>query len=562
MEKWYKLTDKTKKVENVFLKEFVYNIDFMNKKKGESGGFVDDDSCLRQPFSATNATIYGDTSIARGTVIENSVLVDVVIEVNLKIVDSNLSGVAFKRGDFETSYDCGKEIQHEIRATILEGNSWKKLVFVFEEKTTSKLFLLESGISLSEYYASSETEDIYIGKTCSLIIKRCNIVLKRHQMKLEKFCALFAYGTKMVNPNIKLSGKNLLKTRSSRIVNSYIAGNQGMIIGHCVDIEDSEIRGGISVDCESKGIVIKKTLVSNQATIKILEKAEEQTINNVEMTESAKIIYEKNAKKSIIENSLLSGYSVVKIEKRNIHINNSKIEEFAIVEDTNLSNTHVLGSAGLFNTSAQNCKFRGNTKIGDSVPASVFSKTSFSGIEAKDMLDFFVVPVIKEKYYYIFTRTDVYRLSEFLLPALKFMKIDINEEEAALEKITRSEFPNSILSNENIDYQQIIEDSQNNILKNILNDKNPDYKKMSIVSRKLVEAIVLKLFVTSIFKEECSYDEEEKYDNVIEQLENKTFFDIKNKKYKKLKEQILVFPEMLLRKKDNKDFDYSKIIVF
>ena len=160
-------------------------------------------------------------------------------------------------------------------------------------------------------------------------------------------------------------------------------------------------------------------------------------------------------------------------------------------DDDAIVNTHVLGSAALFNTSAQNCKFRGNTKIGASIPASVFSKTSFSGIEAKDMFDFFVVPIIKEKYYYIFTRTDVYRLSEFLLPALKFMKIDINEEEAALEKITRSEFPNSILSNENIDYQQIIEDSQNNILKNILNNKNPDYKKMFSHCVKIIRNVYL-----------------------------------------------------------------------
>ena len=556
MENWYRLTNKTKKVGNIVLNEFVYNIDFMDKKKGESGGFVDDEKCLCNPFSSTNSIIYGDVKISEGTTIINSTVENSTIEPKFKIIDSELLGVIIKGNNLEKN-KAG--IQKEISKSKICGNSFKKITFVLEDYLTSSLVLSDARISLSEYGHCQGTENISVGKFCSLCIEKSNIVFKEREIKLDKRCKLTICNSKMVDPNILLFGKNILMDKRSEILDSYIVGSSGIITGHCIIIEDSEIKGTIVTDPTSKGIKIKKSLIGDLATIRVEKDSEKQLIENVQMTEISNILYIEKAKHSLIENSSISGGSFIRIKNRNVHINKSKIFGSATVVDCSLQDTYIFENAMVYNTSAFNCIFRGNVKIGFSlteiIPFSLFSQTLFLNLDVKETFDFFAVSVIPGKHYIVFIKDKVYKLSDISYSKDIFEEINIEDEIKNLEKQIFEKDPEAIFNNKIINFLHVREDSKKNIAENILNKENPDYEKILSFSNKLIDTIVIKLLFVFLFLYECNIDEIKKYEEAIHQLEKKLVFDIKNKKYIKTNKQILLFPGILPRKIDNDYFD-------
>lgn len=523
---WLEITGKTILTNGKIAYETRYKKDILDKKAGQKCGFFEFPELISGQVSADeNCIISGNCHIS------DSYLKNCQVAGAMTISKSSLENV-----DICSSESGNCERRSISNSTIKGTEDAPTSIRIVND--SSEILIENTNITTSASRRASKGKiHIYVKGESLLSITKSEITLANGSIK--NFCqTLLIKESKITDAMLVLSMQTDDKT--SIINKSEISGQ---IEGGKMLISESVINGKISLNRTGGYINIAKSSISKKSKITFEDNTEGLTLRLVSMFDVSEIYLKSRARKVSIYATEMSGNSSMAFEKGNKDISHSKIFGNAVVKDCDLASCEIGGTAYVRYTDLNESKIGGDVQIGFAgrwaVPEDLFLSTSFQGLEIEDKRDFYIIPVLEDDFYYVFTNDSVYKLSKFENPM--FRRITIKKE---LEKIRKkaleledheTELLKMIVS------EEIFEAAKDKITKFVIK-KNVGEEYLSLIENAITVSII-KLFATKAYKAQATHQTFREYDNAIETIGQNASLDIKNKKLEIVSSNIFICPE-------------------
>ena len=525
--KWFKVADETFTYEGKTLKRIIYNEDIGdNIKKGDKGPLIEFPELISGQFLADeNCIISGNCHIS------DSYLKNCRVSGAMTISKSSL-----ENADICSSESGNCERRLISNSTIKGTENAPTSIRVVDDG--SEILLENTNITTS---ASSRADNgkihIYVKGENLLSIKKSEITLANGHIK--NFCqTLLIEESKITDAIIVLSMQTDDKT--SIINKSEISGQ---IDGGKMIISESVINGKISLNRTGGYINIAKSGISKKSKITLEDNTKGLTLRLVSMFDVSEIYIKSRARKVSIYATEMSGNSSMTFEKGNKDISHSKIFGNAVVKDCDLASCEIGGTAYVRYTDLIESKIDGDVQIGFAgrwaVPEDLFLSTSFQGLKIEDKKDFYIIPVLEDDFYYIFTGDNVYKLSKFANPMFRRISIEKELEKIRKEALEYGDYETKLLGM--IVSEEIFEVAKDKITKFVLK-KSVGEKYLSLIENAITVSII-KLFATKAYKSKSTHQTFMEYDKAIETIGQNVSLDIKNKELEIVSSNIFICPE-------------------
>ena len=551
MENWFKFTGKTIDVSGETLNEFVYTKDVMDKKAGEIGGYAADEDCFEAAFSSTNSYFFSGCRIRNGCYIVNSKLKvdttisskDIVIEncemQNAEIIENRIS----LDPDLET-----KRGEKTIYKSIIRGTKEKHFSVQVSPQTeleinNSKLTTGATKPGIGSWIIANENSHIKI-LSSSIILNDKDIIVENGIMKLDH--------STITNGDIYIGSDNFINKSVTNIFASFISGK---ICAGNIDISMSNIQGEVSCNKKNGQIVIKTSTILDNSRVYVCDDAEKLTLNKTNMTNNSMIFFAGEAKELNVTESYIQGDCSLTITEGEKTVRHVEMYNSAAIINSSVFDSQIRGTSVVFHTEISDSIIRENTKIGFcenlEMNKRLLEKTNFKNLNIRNRFDFFVFPVIPNKFYYIFASGCFYRLFENETN-VEFKKIGTIENEIRffIDSINEKD-SHCKLSIMGFDVDKTRENSIEFMLKNAFDKRKREYNDLVHRTSTVMLLTILKAIILIAF----NYSEQNiEIKRLEKNISNNAKIDLFNKKVIPIEHSMLIVSAFILKNLKRNDF--------
>ena len=531
---WYNFTGNTIEKDGQTLQEFEYAIAFAEKNVGDIGGYAYDSDCLKDIFISTNSFFMKGSRARNGCIIENSTIAMSEINGRFHIRNSNLVNAKLLS-------DKDPNFTHllKIEETTISGTEAKEFSICCQNNTS-----LNIGKTLLESEGNTTTSCIHIETGGGLTLDNCRVLIKnahkprksgiaiKENAYLSATACSFLDSSVVVRSAKKAATKNINNFSDTQIYGEIIAQDE-------INIKNSTF-SGIIINKENNRVKIRGSHIYKDASILCSADNCDIAIVCSELSDSSSLVVSGSCETVSLSNSTLHDIARIEGSEDEIITANCSLRDSSRVENSIIHNVSLFDSAVVKNTNLRNSKVYGKSVVGEYVPAKLFKKTDFEDLLIEDKSDFFIFPVIANKYYYIVSDggRKIYRLIDNETP---FTLINFDSEvKWLLERISNTSH-NSPLCNDTLDYDIIRKKSQKYCERKLCSMEN--IGRNMFFMRYFSSLCVLRLLAHAAF---MSYLDDDQYDWFNEKIEKFTncfsLFDMKKNKIVFNSNRIVFFP--------------------
>jgi hypothetical protein len=273
------------------------------------------------------------------------------------------------------------------------------------------------------------------------------------------------------------------------------------------------------------------------------------------MTNNSVIFFAGEAKELNVTKSYIQGDCSLTITKGKTTVRHVEMYNRASIINSSVFDSQIRGTSVVFYTEISDSIIRENTKIGFcenlEMNRRLLEKTNFKNLDIRNRFDFFVFPVIPNKFYYIFASGCFYRLFENETN-VEFKKIGTIENEIRffIDSIKEKD-SHCKLSIMGFDVDKTMKNSIEFMLKNAFDKRKREYDDLVNRTSTVMLLTILKAIILIAFNYSKRNIEIERLEKNIS---NNTMIDLLNKKVIPIEHSILIVSTFILKNLQENDF--------
>lgn len=429
MDNWFILTDRKIEENGHTLRLFVYTKDVMDKKAGDFGCYVEDETSLQYPFSTDEKTkIYGSSRIMTECSILGSIIGSgTVISGNILIKNSTIENV-FIDIECKAKTKCYKR---EIINSQFISNGSRIFVDVYGSQSSFS-------IRDSQFIHSFSSQQKHFGESKIVVKNTGRFLLWDSVLETKEDFAFDTYSfgvfDSKITGRLNISDKNIVLN----ISNSNISGS---VIGTHFSIVDSNIAGSFSHETKDifsrpgsvETVVLKNCKLSEDSFIIKYKNKYKSTFQNITLTGTSSIVLNKNAEETHIENAILTENASITISEGKHTIKDIEMEQMSSIDNTDVYNSKINKNVFITNVTIKNSTIGqsnvlNHIKIGltakfAEIPKDFSSIMVFDDVKIKNNSDFLCTCIDPNNLYYFLVCGTLYKASRNSDGTVSFVEV-------------------------------------------------------------------------------------------------------------------------------------------